>query len=124
MAKPISLKLHGIIDYLTVPLLIAAGPLFGFGGRAAQITSTVAGAILVYSAATQDPLGLVKLVPVKVHRVIDIVLGVMFIVYPHVFRFPEHSALLFYIVFGLFSLIVVFLTDWSAGVQSSGRNQN
>jgi len=124
MAKPISPKLHGIIDYLTVPLLVAAGPLFGFGGRAAQITSTVAGAILVYSAATQYPPSIVKLVPLKIHRMIDIVLGVMFIIYPHVFHFPEHSALLFFIVFGLFSLVVVFLTDWSPNVQSSGRYEN
>jgi len=47
MKKPISPRLHGIIDYLSVPLLLAAGPLFQFGGRAAQITSTVAGAVLV-----------------------------------------------------------------------------
>jgi hypothetical protein len=112
MAKPISPKLHGIIDYLAVPLLVAAGPLFGFAGRAAQITSTVAGAILVIAASTQYPPSIVKLVPLKIHRMIDVVLGLMFIIYPHVFRFPEHSALLFFIVYGLLTLIVAFLTDW------------
>ena len=113
MAKPISPKLHGIIDYLTVPLLLAAGPLFQFGGRAAQITSTVAGAVLVYSAATKYPPGLVKMIPLNIHRMIDVVLAIMFIIYPHVFRFPEHSALAFFIGFGVFSVIVVFLTDFS-----------
>jgi hypothetical protein len=116
--KPISPKLHGLIDYLSVPLLLAAGPLFGFGGRAAQITSTVAGAILVVAAATQYPPSLVKLVPLKVHRMIDLVLGIMFVVYPHVFRFPEHSALFFFIAYGLLTLIVVFLTRWDAAPTS------
>jgi len=46
---------------------------------------------------------------------IDAVLGLMFIIYPHVFRFPEHSALFFFIVYGVSSLIVVALTDSSSG---------
>jgi hypothetical protein len=112
MLKPISPKLHGIIDYLAVPLLLAAGPLFQFGGRAAQITSTVAGAVLVVSAFTNYPPGLVKMIPLKVHRMIDVALGLMFIVYPHVFRFPEHSALAFFIGFGVLMLIVAMLTRW------------
>jgi hypothetical protein len=110
MKKPISPTLHGILDYLSVPLLLAAGPVFGFGGRAGQITSTVAGAILVIAACTKYPPSLVKLVPFRIHLMIDVVVAIMFIIYPHVFWFPEHSALLFYIVFGLFTLIVAAFT--------------
>ena len=113
MKKPISPKLHGIIDYLSVPLLLAAGPLFQFGGRASQITSTVAGALLVLSLFTKYPPSIVKLVPFRIHLMLDAVLGLMFIIYPHVFWFPEHSALFFFIAYGLLSLIVVALSDAS-----------
>ena len=114
MAKPISLRLHGIIDYLTVPLLLLAGPFLGFRDLAGQITSTLAGAVLVYAAGTAYPLGLVKLVPLAGHRAIDAILGIFMIAAPWLFGFVEVApARNFFVAFGIFSLIVVVLTDWS-----------
>ena len=119
MAKPISPKIHGVIDYLTVPLLLAAGPLFGFNGQPAEITSTLAGVVLVYSLFTAYPPGLVKMIPFPMHRVIDIVLGVALIVSPFVLRFTDGRARNFFVAMGVLSLVIVALTDFSADSQGT-----
>ena len=122
MAKPISPKLHGVIDYLSVPLLLAAGPLFHFSGWPAQVTSTLAGVALVYSAFTRYPLGLVKMISFPMHGVIDFMFAAALLLSPFVFHFSNDSpARNFFIAMGIFSLIVIALTDFrqSGDVQSS-----
>lgn len=114
MTKPISPKLHGVIDYLTVPLLIAAGPLFGFDAVPAQITSTLAGVVLVYSAATAYPLGLVKLVPPTAHRAIDILVGIGMLTAPWLLGFQhDDAACRFFVGFGILALAVAALSDFA-----------
>jgi hypothetical protein len=122
MPKPISPKIHGVIDYLSVPLLLAAGPLFHFSGMPREITSTLAGVALVYSAFTAYPLGLVKMISFRMHGVIDIVFALVLLVAPFVLHFAEQSpARNFFMTMGLFSLAVISLTDWkrSGDVQRS-----
>lgn len=114
MPKPISPKLHGVVDYLSVPLLLAAGPLFGFDGQPAEITSTLAGVVLIYSLFTAYPPGLVKMIPFPMHRVIDIVFGAAMILSPFILKY-DPAARNFFVAIGIFSLIVVVLTDFSRG---------
>jgi hypothetical protein len=118
--KPVSPKVHGIIDYLTVPLLVAAGPLFGFDGLAARITSTLAGVMLIYSAATAYPPGVVKIVSLSAHRTIDRVLGLLIIATPWICGFADvYSAKIFFVVFGIAMLTVVSLTNFSPSTNQS-----
>lgn len=112
MTKPITPKLHGIIDYLTVPLLLAAGPLFGFDGRASEITSTLAGVVLIYSLFTAYPPGLVKMITLPQHRAIDIVFAVAMLLSPFVLHFTG-AARFFFAGIGIFSIVIVALTDFS-----------
>ena len=118
MRKPISPLIHGVLDYLTVPLLLAAGPLFRFGGQPAEITSTLAGVVLVYSLFTAYPLGLVKMIPFPMHRVIDIVFGMAMLVSPFVLKY-DAPARNFFVAIGIVSLIVTALTDFSG--HATGR---
>jgi hypothetical protein len=114
MTKPVSPKLHGVIDYLSVLLLLAAGPLFHFDGRPAEITSTLAGVVLIYSLFTAYPLGFVKMIAFSLHRVIDIVLGVALILSPFILHFTDVvPARNFFVAMGMLSLIVVALTDFA-----------
>ena len=111
MAKPISPKAHGYLDYLSVLLLLVAGPVFGFDGVASQITSTLAGVVLVYSAATQYPLSIIRMIPFRTHLVFDAIIGAFMIVAPFALGFSDaRRALYFFVVYGVFELIVVFLT--------------
>lgn len=120
MAKPISPTLHGVIDYLAVPLLLAAGPLFGFKGMPAETTSTLAGIVLVVAAFTAYPPGLVKMIPMKVHLVIDAVLGIGLIASPYVLHFTgDTRACYFFVGFGVLVLLLMLLTDPKSNAQLS-----
>ena len=110
MARPISARLHSVIDFATVPLLLAAGPLFRFDGKPAEITSTLAGAVLVYSVFTW----FIRMISLRTHLLIDSAVAVVVIVAPWLFGFVGvASARYFFFAFGLFSLMVVTLTDTS-----------
>ena len=120
MRKPISPTLHGVIDYLAVPLLLAAGPLSGFKGLPAEMTSTLAGIVLVIAAATAYPPGLVKMIPMRIHLVIDAVLGIGLIASPYVLHFSgDTRACYFFVGFGVLVLMLTLLTDPKSNVQLS-----
>lgn len=108
MAKPVSPKLHRALDFISVPLLLAAGPLFHFNGLPADITSTFAGVVLVYSVFTW----FVRMITIKVHLVIDAVLGLAMIFSPFWLGFSDvEAACYFFVAVGAFVLVVVLLTD-------------
>lgn len=110
MPKPISPGIHRIIDFVAVLLLLAAGPLFGFTGRPAEIASTLAGVVLVYSVFTW----FVKMIRLRVHLVIDAVLGLAMIFSPFWLGFSDVAhACWFFVGFGAVVLVVVLLTDSS-----------
>lgn len=108
MAKPVSPAVHRVLDFAAVLLLFAAGPLFHFKGQPAEITSTLAGVVLVYSVFTW----FVKLITLRVHLVIDAVLGLALIFSPFWLGFSDvEPACYFFVGFGVFVLVVVLLTD-------------
>ncbi len=110
MAKPISPKVHRVLDFASVLLLLAAGPIFGFKGQPAEITSTLAGVVLVYSIFTW----FVKMIPLRVHLVLDAVVGLAMIFSPFWLGFSDVArACYFFVGFGVFVLVVVVLSDSS-----------
>ena len=72
MTQPIGSKLHGLLDYLTGGMLIAASQLPVLRGRFAGRCLAAAGASHVaYSVLTDYELGLAKLIPYKAHLALD-----------------------------------------------------
>jgi hypothetical protein len=73
--RPVDSTLHGVVDYSAGVLLLTAFPkLAGIGGtRSARQVRTAAAIHAGYSALTDYPLGLVKLIPFKAHLVLDAV---------------------------------------------------
>ena len=117
MAKPVSPGAHRVLDFAAVLLLLAAGPLFHFSGRPAEITSTLAGVVLVYAVFTW----FVKMITLKVHLVIDSVLGLAMIFAPFWVGFSDvEPACYFFVGFGLLVLLVVLLTSTDQEEQNSG----
>ena len=72
MPKPITTRLHGVLDYLTGGLLLVAPRLLGLGGTGAGRLLRLAGASHAgYSVLTDYELGAVKLVPMRTHLALD-----------------------------------------------------
>jgi hypothetical protein len=84
-------RVHGIIDYLTGVLLIAAPFIFGFAdGTAAQWLPTVLGGMtIVMSLLTRYELSIAKLIPLPVHLVVDVGTGLLLAASPWLFGFAD-----------------------------------
>ncbi len=100
-------KIHGVIDYATGVLLIAAPYLLGFAdGSAAQWVPMIVGlAIIGASLMTRYELGLYGLIPMPMHLMLDAGTAILMIASPWLFGFADR---IFWphVMVGVFELIV------------------
>src|SRR3954451_11732055 len=109
---PIPAFVHGAIEYLAAVLLIAAPFIFSFEDDTATAVSIVAGVVvLVVTASTALPTGLIKSIPVQAHAVIDFLLAAVLIAAPFVFGFSDDgTATAFFIILGVVHLLLTIAT--------------
>ena len=120
---PVPAWLHGAIEYVAAALFIAAPFLFGFDDDTATAVSIVAGVvILVLTASTALPTGLIKSIPVQAHAVIDFALAGVLIAAPFLFGFSDDgTATAFFIVLGVVHLLLTIATRFVSGSQPPRR---
>jgi hypothetical protein len=110
---PVPYLVHQAADYVLAVLLIVAPFLFGFSDSgAATAVAIIAGVIvLVMAASTDGPLSLVDAIPVPVHILGDVALGVLLIASPFLFGFSDDgTATPFFIAVGVVELLMVIAT--------------
>ena len=109
---PIPAFVHGVIEYLAAALFIAAPFLFSFDDDTATAVSIVVGVlILIVTASTALPTGLIKSIPVQAHAVIDFLLAAVLIASPFLFGFSDDgTATAFFIVLGVVHLLMTIAT--------------
>ncbi|MDP9373190.1 MAG: hypothetical protein M3Q65_12205 [Chloroflexota bacterium] len=71
MQRPISTRLHGILDYVSVPTLLALPRVLGWSPTVTGLLTGSALGTLGASLMTKYELGLVKLLPVPGHLALD-----------------------------------------------------
>lgn len=91
---PISSRVHTIIGLIVGVLLLLAPTLFGFSDNtAASMVPYIVGLfIIVNELITTSPLALVKLVPMKVHVMLDVLTGLVLLASPWLFGFMDDAA--------------------------------
>jgi hypothetical protein len=104
-------SVHGVIDYLWGLALLASPWIFGFADvPAARWTALVFGVgAMLYSALTAYELGLLKILPMPMHLILDGIGGVVLAASPFLFGFADR-VLWPHLLFGLFSVIACFVT--------------
>jgi hypothetical protein len=109
---PIPAIAHGAVEYVAGVLLIVAPLLVDFDSRVAVALSLAYGmAVLVLTAVSQLPSGLIPQVPVSAHMVLDFVLAGLLIVSPFVFGFADLAApTALFIVLGIAHLLITIGT--------------
>jgi hypothetical protein len=109
--RPISTRVHGIVDYATGALLLVSPYLFGFSGdRTATTIALIFGlGAVAYSVLTDYELGVIRLLPMVVHVGLDALAGGILALLPIVVSMDGRAAWIFGLV-GLFSLAMGFLT--------------
>jgi hypothetical protein len=84
-------RIHGYLDYLMGVFLIASPWIFDFAdGDVEQWLPIVIGAaVILYSLLTDYELGAVRVIPMPVHLLLDVVGGVVLAASPWIFGFDD-----------------------------------
>ena len=105
-------RVHGMLDYLVGTLIVALPWIAGFarGGAETWVPVGVGAAMLLYSAATDYELGLLKRLPMPTHLLMDGLAGALLAVSPWMFGFDQ-AVWLPHVVAGLWAIVAATLTD-------------
>ena len=124
--KRLSPKLHGIIDYVSVGGLLLAPTVFGLNGLSTTLAYALAGIHLTMTLLTAFPLGLIKLVPLRLHGIVEIVVGISLVVAPWALATVLDlggNGRLFYSAFGAVLIAVWFITDYGAAATDAPNGE-
>jgi len=93
-------RIHGILDYGVVLVLALAPTVLGIADASAMLCYVLAVVHLAMTVLTDMPLGIVKVIPMKVHAAIELVVGLALIVVGWIFSDLLRSGQLFFTVMG------------------------
>ena len=115
MQKPISPRIHGMIDYTTSAAVAAAPAVMKMPKPATALFETLAATYTGISAFTDYPLSLKRTIPFKAHGAAELVSAIALPAMPWVLGFSRNRAAR-NLCFGLaaMTLVVAALTDWDA----------
>lgn len=112
-SKPISPVLHGAIDYLFSAALLTVPRILRLKKKAKYLFAADAAGTIAYSVFTAYPLGVIQIIPYKLHRNVDIANIAMLALatlYKPVRK--NKQAVLFNLTMISAALVTVLLTDW------------
>jgi len=111
----ISTKIHGCLDYLTGIFLILSPWIFRVDpAKAEGIIFIVLGIMaLIYSIFTNYELGFIKIVPVKIHLMLDVLSGILLAASPWIFGFSD-KIYLPHLILGLYEIAAGLMTKTKA----------
>ncbi len=112
--KPLTARLHGYLDYLTVLIFLAAPSVLGFGGIAAQLAWLLAGVHLAMTLITRFPLGVFRQLAFSLHGWVERIVGPALIAIAFLPDISaEKTAFAFFAGMGLIIIAVGWLTDYA-----------
>ena len=110
-AKLISTKMHGVLDYTAVGALAALPRLLNPGMGVNRMLMGAAGGSLAYSLVTRYELGLVRLLPMPAHLMLDAGSALAFLASPLFFRAEAPRTRLTLLGIGITELTIVLLSQ-------------
>ncbi len=121
--KVINAKAHGILDYLTVAFLFLSPTLFGMDGTLAAFTYILGVVHLLLTILTDFEVGLIKVIPFRVHGIIEIIVAIALGIVAYWFYTLDNlPGFYFYLVVAMVILLVFFLTDFTSDTGTRPHN--
>ena len=120
--KVLNPQIHGLIDYISVVGLALAPTLFGLQGISAILAYALAVIHLIMTVLTAFPLGLIKLIPLKLHGLVEIIVGASLVALPWAFAGAldfGSVGRIFYTGFGAVLIAVWLLSDYGTEARSA-----
>src|SRR5690349_8032031 len=78
--KQLSPKVHGILDYATVVFLLCSPYLFDMQPNGRLFTFALGFVHLVLTLITDFPMGIFKIVPLRIHGIIELIVSVVLLI--------------------------------------------
>lgn len=112
---PIPLLMHEAIEPIAAIVLILSSWIFGFSDNStAQAVTIILGAVMLLSGAMTDwRFAIFRLIPLRIHFMTDLLIGVVLIISPFVFGYSGNGAATrFAVIFGALELLTALGTRW------------
>jgi len=108
--KPISLAVHGAIDYLAVVIFAVAPAVIGLSGWPAALSYALAGIHLLMTLLTDFPAGVIKVIPIALHQWVERIVGPVLVILALVSM--TEAARAFFVAMGVIIFAVERLTAY------------
>ncbi len=106
-------KAHGAIDYLGVVFLLLSPTLFGLKDITATFTYVLAAIHLLLTITTKFEFGLIKIIPFKIHGLIELVVSIALMgVAFYLGNLEGDLSRNFYLSFAIAVLVTWLITDY------------
>ncbi len=108
----VNTKAQALVNYLLGVILIAAPWIFDFNAGGAVYGTLIFFAVVTWTETAFSRLeyAVIKIIPLKVHLYLDMLLGLFLAASPWLFGFSE-EAFKPHLVFGLTQLVIAVITD-------------
>ena len=114
--KLIPTRVHGVLDYLTVGMLLSLPRLLGWSPRVTWLLSGSALFTLLYSLLTRYELGVARVLPMKGHLLLDALSGLLLSGSPTVLTDEAQAVKGALLGLGIFELTTTALSKSESGV--------
>ncbi|HEX6416275.1 MAG TPA: SPW repeat protein [Candidatus Saccharimonadales bacterium] len=109
-------KVHGALDYIVAIALIFAPMIFGFqsvGGAAVMVPMVLGIGLFLYSLLTDYEWGVIKVISMPYHLMIDIAAAVLLLLSPFIFGFNDEAlnAWVPHVIVGIAVILVVICSQ-------------
>jgi hypothetical protein len=116
MKRPITSRMHGMLDYPVGIVLIAAPWIFGFsdvGGAAVAVPIVLGVLVIVQSLVTDYELSVANLLPMQGHLAVDAIGGIVLALSPVIFGFTDEgtNAWLPHVIAGVALVLAALMTQ-------------
>jgi hypothetical protein len=110
--KIISVTAHGILDYATVAIFALAPSVLGLTGIASLVSYALAAIHLIMTLLTDMPLGVLKIIPMRLHALVEMLVGPVLVLAALVFPTVLGDNREFFLVMGLVIFAVWLLSSY------------
>jgi hypothetical protein len=116
--KMISDEIHTVLDYVTVGIFALAPTALGLAGAAAIISYALAVVHLSMTLVTDLPFSLAKIVPIKLHAIVEAVVGPVLVIGGLVLAVS--TSRIFFVAMGVIICGVWLLSSYDSSMGRSG----
>jgi hypothetical protein len=117
--KIISSEVHAALDYLTVAVFALAPTVIGLTGISAILSYVLAAVHLSMTLATDMPFSLVKIVPIRLHALVELMVGPVLVIGGLLLELPT-PARTFFVAMGVIIFAVWLLSGYA---HSTGQSE-